>query len=82
MADEFAEKVVAVARTVAGVEGIEKCRVRKSGIGMFVEIHVWVDPAMTVAEGHALGHEVKDALIAEEPLRILDAVVHLEPASR
>jgi len=82
VADEFAEKVVAVARTVAGVEGIEKCRVRKSGIGMFVEIHVWVDPEMTVAEGHRLGHEVKDALIAEQRLRILDAVVHLEPASR
>jgi hypothetical protein len=37
---------------------------------------------MTVAEGHSVGHLVKDALIAEPKLRILDAVVHLEPASR
>ncbi len=80
--DEFSDAVVAVARTVVGVEGIEKCRVRKSGIGKYVEIHVWVDPLMTVAEGHRVGHEVKDALLRERQLRILDAVVHLEPASR
>jgi cation diffusion facilitator family transporter len=82
VADELGEAVVAVARLVDGVEGIEKCRVRKSGVGLFVEIHVEVDPDMTVAEGHSVGHLVKDALIAEPKLRILDAVVHLEPASR
>ncbi len=82
VADEISHAVVELARSVEGVEGIEKCRVRKSGIGLFVEIHVWVDSDMTVAVGHLLGHAVKDVLIADPRLRILDAVVHLEPAAR
>ncbi|WP_309385792.1 cation diffusion facilitator family transporter [Cerasicoccus frondis] len=57
---------------------IEKCRVRKSGSGYFVEIHVQVDGAMSIFEGHALGHEVKDHLVEQFPA-LLDVTVHLEP---
>jgi divalent metal cation (Fe/Co/Zn/Cd) transporter len=32
-----------------------------------------------VREGHEIGHTVKDHLLAKKP-RILDAVIHLEPA--
>ncbi len=67
-----------LARDVAGVVEIEKCRVRKSGIGLFVELHVCVTGETTVREGHRIGHEVKDHLLASNP-RILDVVVHLEP---
>lgn len=57
---------------------IEKCRVRKSGPGYFVEIHVQVDGSMSIFDGHALGHEVKDHLVAQFP-SLLDVTVHLEP---
>lgn len=67
-----------LAREVPGVEDIEKCRVRKSGIGMFVELHVWVNGNTTVREGHRIGHAVKDHLHALRP-QIVDIVVHLEP---
>jgi divalent metal cation (Fe/Co/Zn/Cd) transporter len=58
---------------------IEKCRLRKSGVGLFVELHVLVRGETTVREGHEIGHAVKDYLLAKNP-RILDAVIHLEPA--
>lgn len=74
-------QVASTARTVQGVENIEKCRARKSGIGFFVELHVGVDPHMTVEEGHRVGHRVKDALIDNAALRIIDVVIHLEPAT-
>lgn len=66
------------AQEVPGVVEIEKCRVRKSGIGLFIELHVRVSGETTVREGHRIGHEVKDHLLASNP-RIIDVVVHLEP---
>lgn len=64
---------------VDGVEAIEKVRVRKSGVGLFMDIHVEVDGALTVAAGHTIAHRVKDRLLASG-LRIEDVVVHIEPA--
>jgi len=69
----------AIAGGVAGVAAIEKCRVRKSGLGLCMDIHVEVDGHMTVSEGHEIAHRVKDALTASE-LRIADVVVHIEPS--
>ena len=63
---------------VTGVARVEKCRVRKGGIGLFVELHVWVDGDMPVRVGHQIGHTVKDHLRAIYP-HIVDVVVHLEP---
>ncbi len=63
---------------VPGVAGIEKCRVRKSGIGLFVELHVQVDGDTPVREGHRIGHAVKDHLKAVKP-EVVDVIVHLEP---
>jgi cation diffusion facilitator family transporter len=57
---------------------VETCRVRKSGIGYFVELHLWVDENMTVRAGHQLGHEVKDRLQHAFP-HLHDVVIHLEP---
>ncbi len=68
-----------LANSVAGVSAIEKCRIRKSGLGYFVELHVVVDGNMSVHRGHEIGHQVKDALLASD-LGILDVVVHVEPA--
>lgn len=76
---EFENEVRAVATAVAGVHGIDKCRVRKSGLSHLVDIHVEVDPLLTVHEGHDIAHAVKDALI-HAPLRISDVSVHIEPA--
>lgn len=57
---------------------VEKCRLRKSGIGYFAEIHLEVDESMTVRVAHALGHSVKDRLQEVFP-RLIDIVVHVEP---
>jgi cation diffusion facilitator family transporter len=64
--------------SVEDVRAIEKCRVRKSGLGHFVEIHVMVDKNISVERGHAIGHCVKDKLLSLE-CGVLDVVVHVEP---
>jgi cation diffusion facilitator family transporter len=76
--EDLVSSIRARAREVVGVVEIEKCRVRKSGIGLFIELHVCVSGDTTVREGHRIGHAVKDHLRSYNP-RILDVVVHLEP---
>ncbi len=75
---EDEQRVRSTAARVAGVGGIEKCRIRKSGLSLFVDIHVEVDGEMTVRRGHDIAHRVKDALVAMDK-RIQDVVVHIEP---
>lgn len=76
---EVIEHVRAVAEAVAGVTEIEKCRIRKSGLGMFVDLHVVIDGGMSVRNGHALSHEVKDQLL-REIAGVQDVLVHIEPS--
>jgi divalent metal cation (Fe/Co/Zn/Cd) transporter len=77
-ADTHAE-IRRIAREEEGVVAIEKCRVRKSGVGLLMDIHVEVDPEITVREGHAIGHRVADRLKGS-PMPILDVIVHVEPS--
>ncbi len=68
-----------LAGTVPGVRYVEKCRVLRSGLSLLVDIHVHVDGAQSVRDGHVIAHAVKDALMAA-PLAISDVAVHIEPA--
>ena len=71
-------QIRAVAGTIPGVGGVEKCFVRKVGWQFFVDMHVEVDPQMTVENSHRISHEVKDKVRAEIP-SVRDVLVHIEP---
>jgi cation diffusion facilitator family transporter len=77
--EEWHEAVRNAALATLGVVDTEKCRIRKSGTDLFVELHVRVDPKITVFEGHEIGHRVKERVLAENP-RVRDVLVHIEPA--
>lgn len=81
VSDAVAQEICNRAMKVSGVADVEKCRIRKSGVGLFVELHLEVDENMTVRRGHEVGHEVKNLLRRLKP-EILDVVVHLEPHRR
>lgn len=76
--EETVAEVRSIATGVDQVEDIEKLRVRKSGLEYFIEIHVQVDGNLTVDQGHRIGHEVKDRLLANMP-RVRDVHAHVEP---
>jgi len=76
---QLRESICTAAANQPRVRRIEKCLIRKSGTGLFVELHVEVDPSLTIRDGHRIGHQVKAALISGNS-RIQDVIVHLEPA--
>ena len=75
--DTMRKHIEAVAAGVPGVLGFHKLRTRYIGSGLQVDIHILVDPAMTVRAGHAIAGAVEHAL--ESDPAVLDALVHIEP---
>lgn len=75
---EVEAEVRRIASSVEGVVEIEKCRVRKSGIGLQMDLHVQVNGGLSVHRGHEISHMVKDRLLASR-LEISDVIIHIEP---
>lgn len=67
-----------VAERVPGVCAVEKLWVRKTGLEYLTDIHIEVNEHLSVAEGHRIGHCVKDRLLDSFPA-LRDVLVHLEP---
>ena len=65
-------------RTVGGICGVDKIWVRKLGTRLQIDLHIEVDPEISVQEGHRLAHEVKSLLQSELP-QVRDVMVHVEP---
>lgn len=76
---EIVATIQEAACAVPGVRNVEKCLVRKMGISFYVDLHIGVDSAISVRDGHAIAHRVKDA-IKQTNARIADVLVHVEPA--
>ena len=68
-----------VAASVPGVAGVDKAFARKTGFTWHVDIHVEVDPAMTVAASHEIAGAVRRRVRAEVRW-VADVLVHVEPA--
>ena len=76
----MSDTVRSAAASVSGVLEVEKCLIRKMGLHFYVDLHVGVDGAISVRDGHDIAHEVKHAIQAKDP-RIADVLVHVEPAT-
>jgi cation diffusion facilitator family transporter len=76
---EMIERIRQIAQSVEGVEAVEKCLVRKMGYQYYVDMHIEVDPRMSVQRSHEIAHEVKDR-IRERLRNIRDVLIHIEPA--
>ena len=78
---DFMDRISSVAAGNPRVSRVEKCLVRKSGNEYLVDMHIEVDPEMTVASAHQIAHEVKDEVRRQIP-SVRDVLVHVEPAGQ
>lgn len=76
---EVLERACKTALTVPGVLGLEKTRARTSGGRHLLELHVEVDPGMSVAEAHVITGKIKAAIRSAQPT-VADILIHVEPA--
>jgi cation diffusion facilitator family transporter len=76
--DRLMDQVRDVALTVPGALGIEKCFARKTGLQYHVDLHLEVDPGMTVLESHDIAAAVRDQ-IRDRLEWVADVLVHVEP---
>jgi cation diffusion facilitator family transporter len=67
------------ALSVPGTMGIEKCLARRTGLKYHVDLHLEVDPEMTVQESHEIATEVR-AVIRRDLPWVADVLVHVEPS--
>jgi ferrous-iron efflux pump FieF len=75
--EEKRRRFLAVAARHPELKGIHDLRTRTSGSRDFVQFHVWVDPAMTVAEAHLVMDEVEHKLAHE--FTACEILIHLDP---
>ena len=75
--EAFAE----VIRSFPEVKNLHKLRTRHVGpTGFALDVHVMVDPQMTVTESHFLSHRIEQKLL-QSGANIIDVFVHVEPYS-
>jgi len=72
------DEVAEIALTVAGVQALDKCYVRKMGFDFCVDLQIVVKSSISVKKGHDIAHDVKDLLQSVNP-RLVSITVHVEP---
>jgi len=77
--EDLTLKIRQIALKVNGVEGTEKCFIRKAGMKYHVDLHATVNGTLTVKEGHTISHVLKDTL-RKEITELGHVLIHIEPA--
>ena len=67
-----------IAESVPGVANAHQIRTRGTRGDVYADLHILVDPQMTVAESHHLADEVEEQLKQKFP-QVKDVLVHIEP---
>lgn len=70
--------ITAIINSVPGVRSIHQLRTRLHGHFIFVDLHIIVDPFISVSEGHHIGEEVHLKLI-KNIKNLNDVTVHIDP---
>jgi ferrous-iron efflux pump FieF len=78
--EEKRRRFVEVAARHPELKGLHDLRTRTSGARDFVQFHVWMDPAMSVAAAHQVLDEVEAKLEAEFPG--CEILIHIDPVGQ
>ncbi len=76
---EGIQELCHLAEEIPGVVNAHALRARKLGADLIVDLHVEVDPEMTVREGHEISTAVERHLVASHK-QVAEVIVHIEPA--
>jgi cation diffusion facilitator family transporter len=72
------ERALQAALRVTGVQHVENLKVRRSGLGFYVDLHAQADPTMSLEDAHEIAAKVKYAIVEAIP-SVVSVLVHMEP---
>ncbi len=75
------ERVAAIRETIESVTGVRDLhllRTRRMGADALVDVHIQVDPRLSVSEGHQVSEAVRYRVIKEID-EVADVMVHIDP---
>ena len=76
---ELTSQIREVVTGMAGVQGVEKVFARKTGLRYHIDLHIQVDPTLTVVVSHRIAGRVR-ATLRRELRWVADVLVHVEPS--
>ncbi|MBK8804139.1 MAG: cation transporter [Fibrobacteres bacterium] len=72
------ETLHSIATGIEGVRSVHSLRTRYLGSSIGVDLHIVVDPEITVVQGHKIGDEVEAQMKTQLP-EVCEVLVHLDP---
>lgn len=75
------ERVAAIRHAITSVNGVRKLhnlRTRRMGPDALVDVHIQVDPSISVSEGHYISDSVRSRVMREVE-EVQDVLVHIDP---
>lgn len=78
--DGYVDKTERLIREYPGVIDSHKLKMRYIGNGIHMEVHIEVDPHMTVEQGHEIAAGIKHKILDGDS-HVIDVIVHVEPQS-
>jgi divalent metal cation (Fe/Co/Zn/Cd) transporter len=76
--EEIMSEIRRQALAVSGVRGVHDLRARYHGGEIYMEVHVVVDPELTVREGHAIAKAVEHRLV-DYLSDVAKVTTHIDP---
>jgi len=75
--DEDREKIIALANSEQGVQGLHDLRTRSSGQDVFIQLHLELDPEMKLREAHTISENVMHKI--ENAFPNAEVLIHEDP---
>ena len=74
---DLAELIETSVEAIPGISDCHHVRVRTSGPGLFVDLHIYVDPNQSLKDAHLLAKKAAEVVRHLAPKA--DVIVHAEP---
>jgi len=81
LVDKIQADASSIREIVCGIKGVSGChdiRTRGTKNYVFIDLHVLVNPALTVEEGHRIADSIENEIKKRMP-EVVDVAVHVEP---
>jgi len=78
---KYVDKTLTLIKEYPGVKNPHNLKMRYIGNTIYMEVHIEVDPDISVREGHEIAAGIK-YMIKNKDKRVIDVIVHIEPESK